>query len=63
MFMNGMGITTSNSAILDARWRELQNESARTKDDAVLHRNAQEMADIVTELEKRRIARDMELRR
>lgn len=58
--MTAEDLTLLNKATLDARWRELQNESARTKDNAVLERNAREMAAIVKELERRR--RDTERR-
>lgn len=49
----------ATEAQLDARWRELQKESAYTKSAEVLETNAREMAAIVAELTKRRQAREI----
>lgn len=51
------------NAQLDAQWRELQKESARTTDSAVIEANAHRMADILAELERRNAERAMELTR
>jgi hypothetical protein len=61
--MNGISLTTWTDAQLDARWRELQKESARTQDAAVLESNARGMAQIIAEKERRRAAREMEITR
>lgn len=54
--MTDENLSLLNQSALDAQWRELQNESARTTSHAVLERNGRRMAAIVNELERRRRA-------